>query len=203
MTTAEDVVGFLRAHPRFLAENPELYRLLEPPVRVHGTILADHMAALLAAERAHARTMAARADDVLAAGRAAAGLAHRVQEAVLLLIAARDVTECVAAEFPMALAIDAAALCVEAAGAQGLPCGRIAELFEGRSVVFRADAAPDAMLHGAAARLAVHEALVRIPGADPPAMLALAARDAAMLDPSQGTGALGFLGRAVAAALGR
>jgi hypothetical protein len=50
--------------------------------------------------------------------------------------------------------------------------------------------------------LARHEALVRLPG-EPPALLALSARERWMLDPAQGAGALAFLGRAVSAALGR
>ena len=73
----ESVAAFLRAHPRFLADRLELYRVLAPPVRVHGEILADHMAAMVGAERAHALAMAERADGVLAAGRAAAGMTAR------------------------------------------------------------------------------------------------------------------------------
>ena len=62
-----------------------------PPRRVHGEVLADHMAAMVRAERAHAAAMAERADGVLAAGRAAAGMTARVHEAVLALIGAEDV----------------------------------------------------------------------------------------------------------------
>jgi uncharacterized protein YigA (DUF484 family) len=42
-----------------------------------------------------------------------------------------------------------------------------------------------------------------VPGHGPPCLLALASRDAATLDPFQGTAPLAFLGRAVAAALSR
>lgn len=193
----EQVEAFLRAHPGFLAEAPERYRGLVPPIRVHGEVLADHMAALLRAERA-------RADGLLAAGRAAAGLAQRVQEAVLALLAAGDVAECVATEFPALLAIDAAALCTEGSeqGGRRLPPGMVTGVLGTRPVVFRAGLAEFA-LHGEAVRLAAHEALVRIPGAGPPALLALAARDGATLDPAQGSAALAFLGRAVAVALRR
>ena len=203
--TDEEVVVFLRARPNFLASRPELYRVLAPPARVHGEVLADHMAALLGAARAEADAMAARADGVLAAGRAAAGLAQRVQEAVLLLIGAGNAAECVAAEFPAALAVDAASLCAERAmaGVREVPRGYVAALLGGRGAVFRAGAVPDLALHGEAVKLAGHEALVRIPGDGPPMLLALAARDGATLDPAQGTGALGFLGRALAVALGR
>ena len=59
----EAVAAFLRAHPEFLAERPELYRALTPPRRVHGEALADHMAAMLIAEREYAGAMAERVID--------------------------------------------------------------------------------------------------------------------------------------------
>lgn len=202
---AAEVAAFLRAHPRFLADDPDLYRCLAPPERVHGEVLADHMLAMLRAERIHASAMAERADGVLAAGRAAAGLAARVQEAVLALIAAAGPAECIAAEFPALLAVDAAALCIEAPldGGRLLPAGTVARLLGGRGVLFRDDGSDAKLLHAEAALLARHDVLVRIPGEGPPALLALVARDRAVLDPSQGSGALTFLGRAVAAALRR
>lgn len=202
----EAVAAFLRAHPQFLAERPELYAALAPPVRVHGAVLADHMAAMLAAERARAAELALRADGVLAAGRAAAGLSARVQEAVLALLGAESVAECVSAEMPALLAVDAASLCVEGAlqGARRLERGTVARRLGGRAVVFRSDAAEDAVaLHGEAARLARHEALLLVPGEGPAALLALVARAPGVLEPAHGSGALAFLGRAVAAALGR
>jgi len=201
----EVVAAYLQAHPRFLAEHPDLYRVLVPPQRVHGDRLADHMAAMLHAERQHAAAMAERADGVLAAGRAAAGLAARVQEAVLALIGAEDPVACIAAELPDLLAVDAAALCAEAPlpGARLLPAGKVKRLLGTRAVVFREAGVDAKLLHAEAAGLARYDALVRIPGEGPPALLALSARDPGTLEPAQGAGALAFLGRAVAAALGR
>lgn len=205
-----EVAAWLRARPRFLAERPDLYRWLAPPERIHGDVFADHMAAMLRAERAHAAAMAERADGVLAAGRAAASLASRVQEAVLALIAAASPAECVTGELPTLLAVDAASLCVEQVpskpqidGARPLPPGMVSRLLGTRAVLFRDDGGEARMLHGEASELARHDVLVRIPGDGAPALLALAARDRNTLDPSQGAGALTFLGRAVAAALRR
>jgi len=197
------VAAFLRANPAWLAEHPELYRLLAPPRRVHGEVLTDHMAAMLRAEREHA-------SELIDAGRASAGMAGRVQEAVLALMRATDPAECISAELPGLLGIDAAALCVEhpqpgaaVSGLHTLPPNTVRRLLDGRDVVFRA-AGPDAViLHAEAARLALHDALVRVPGTGAPMLLALASRDARALDPAQGSHALGFLGRATAAALGR
>jgi uncharacterized protein YigA (DUF484 family) len=199
------VAAFLRSHPSWLAENPALYRVLTPPSRVHGEALADHMAAMVRAERAHAAAMTERADDVLAAGRAAAGLAGRVQEAVLALLRTSDPTDCISQEMPGILAVDAAHLCLEQAapGVRTLPEGTVARLLGGRQVLFRDAATNDRLLHAEAAGLAQHDALVLVPGEGPPALLALLAREPRALEPNQGTGALAFLGRAVGAALGR
>ena len=199
------VEAFLRAHPEWLAERPELYRVLTPPQRVHGEQLADHMAAMVRAERAHAAAMSERADFVLAAGRAAAGLAARVQEAVLALLRSSDPVDCISGEMPGILAVDAAHLCIEALhpGARSLPGGTVERLLNGRQVLFRERATDARLLHAEAAGLAQHDALILVPGQGPPALLALLTRDRASLDPVQGAGALAFLGRAVAAGLGR
>jgi uncharacterized protein YigA (DUF484 family) len=203
--TAAEVAAFLRAHPGFLTAHPDLYQVLTPPQRVHGETLTDHMAAMLAAARHDAAGMAARADSVLQAGRATAGMAARVQQAVLALFGAPVVGDCVAAAFPALLAVDAASLCAEGdlPGARPLPAGMVASLLGSRAVVLRPGGVEAPLLHGEAARLARHEALVLVPGEGTPVLLALVSRDALALDPAQGTGALGFLGRAVAAALGR
>jgi uncharacterized protein YigA (DUF484 family) len=202
---ADSVARYLRDHPGFLAERPDLYRALAPPERVHGEAMADHMAAMLRLERDHAAAMDARAAGVLAAGRAAAGLAARVQEAVIALLRAGDKLECITGEFPALLALDAATLCAEASvvGTRRIPDGTVARLLGGRSAVFRHLVTDTRLLHGEAAGLARHDALIRVPGEGFPALLALVSRDGVALDPAQGAGALTFLGRAVAAALGR
>jgi uncharacterized protein YigA (DUF484 family) len=202
---AGSVEAFLRANPSWLAENSDLYRVLVPPNRVHGEHLADHMAAMVHIERARATAMAERADDVLAAGRAAAGLTVRVQEAVLALLRATDKMDCLTGELPGILAVDAVHFCVEALlpGVRPLPQGMVGQLLGGRQVLFRDTVTEARRLHAEAAGLAGHDALVLVPGTGPPALLALLARDGQMLDPARGAGALAFLGRAVAAALSR
>ena len=202
---SETVAAFLRANPDWLAGNPDLYRILTPQLRVHGEVLADHMAAMVQAERAHAAAMEERADDVLAAGRAAAGMTARVQEAVLALLRASDPIDCVTGEIPSILAVDSAHLCIEAImpGTLPLPEGTVARLLSGRQVLFRDNVTDARRLHAEASGLAGHDALVLVPAHGPPALLALLARDRTVLDPVRGAGALSFLGRAVAAAMGR
>jgi hypothetical protein len=191
---AESVAAYLRAHPGFLAARPTLYAALTPPLRRHGEVVADHLAAMVAAARQDAAS-------VVATGRATAALTARVQEAVLALFAAASVPACVAEMFPPLLGVEAAALCVEQdlPGTRLLPAGEVERRLHGRGVAVDA-ACRDAVVHGEAAALAFHDALVLVPGAASPAMLALAARHTDLFDGAHIAGVLGFLGRAVAAA---
>ena len=201
-TDPEAVAAYLRAHPTYLAERPELYRVLEPPARVHGEPLADHMAAMLRAERAHARDMQGQASSVLQAGRAAAGISERIQAAVVGLLHAGDVAEYVSDVLPGMLGVDAAALCFEgfAPRWRSLPPGAVKLLLNGRAVVVRDRPADALLLHAEAALLAERDVLVRLEHGRP-ALLALVSRDPATLPHSQGTQSFAFLGSVISALL--
>jgi uncharacterized protein YigA (DUF484 family) len=181
-----------------------LYRVLAPPQRVHGESLADHMTAMVRVERAHAAAQEERATAVLHAGRAAAGIADRVHEAVLALVAAPDLADCVSSELPHVLGVDAAALCCETFRPRwrSLPPGAVAMLMRGKNVVCRDRPADAVLLHAEAALLAERDVLVRLPGAAP-ALLALVSRDPASLPALQATQSFAFLGRILGALLAR
>ncbi|MDJ0386562.1 DUF484 family protein [Roseomonas sp. E05] len=198
--TEEDIAAWLRAHPGFLASRPDLYRMLTPPRRVHGEELADHMAAMLSAERAATRSLAE-------AAREGDGFAARTHDAVLALIASRDPLETISHEWPALLGLEHCALAAEgvpAAQRLALPPGSVARLLPtGRDTMVRASPTELALLHAEAAGLVCRDALARVPLAEAPALLVLGARHAAAL-PSRGAAPhLLFLARAVATALER
>ncbi len=201
---AADVERFLRANPNWLADRPDLYRTLCPPVRVYGDTLADHMAAMLHMERKHAAEMTACADGLLSAGRAAATCNQLVQQAVLAIVRADDPVECVTSEFAAFLRMDAAALCMEdhLPNTRSLPPGFINTVLHNRDIVIRDDPPESSMIHAEAARLARRDALIRVPWHGPATLLALASRDNHWPDWPQAS-ALTFLGRAIGAALER
>ncbi len=203
---AGDVAEFLRANPGWLAAHPELYAVLEPPTRVHGERLADHMAAMLDRARAGAAALA----HVAVERRAADGFAERVQDAVLAMMGARDLPWCLQHDLPGLLRLDSVRLCAEAGpsaatpvipGAVRVPPGTVAATLGRRRAVVR-DAVRTPLLHGEAAALAGREALVRVPLPDAPALLALACRDGRSLA-GAATPVLAFLGQAIAVALAR
>lgn len=205
---AESVAAFLAAHPAFLAERPELFRLLDPPARVHGERLADHMTAMVQAERRHARTLAEELENAASAGRAGQALTTRVRLAVLALMRSRDVPETVAQEMPALLGIETCTLLAEAPDRRGvakLPPGSLARLLgAGRDALVRATPTETTLLHAEAAPLVVCDALIRVPLRPAARMLlVLGARDPAALPQRQSTATLAFLGRAVAVALTR
>ncbi|MBL6459013.1 DUF484 family protein [Belnapia sp. T6] len=205
---AEAVTAFLRANPDFLAERPDLFRALTPPRRIHGERLADHMAAMLQAERRRVRSLEAEVDAAVTAGRAGHGLTIRVRLAVLALMRAQDVVETVTQELPALLGVETCTLLAELPDRRGipkLPRGLVGTLLgPGRDAVVRAAPTEVELLHQEAAPLVLRDALVRVPvWTGQPTLMALGARDPQALPTRQATATLAFLGRAVAAALAR
>jgi uncharacterized protein YigA (DUF484 family) len=196
---AEQVAAFLRANPAFLAARPELLAAQEPPARVYGDGLTDHLTAMVRAARDRADAMAARASAVLSAGRASSAIAERMQEAIIAVLHAADPAECVTEAWPGLLGVDAAALCCEAIRPRWrtLPQGAVKSLLRGRPVVVRDRPGDAVMLHAEAALLAERDVLVRLPGRQP-ALLALVSREPSALPATQ---SWSFLGRVLAALL--
>jgi uncharacterized protein YigA (DUF484 family) len=194
--------AYLRANPSFLAERPSLYRALVPPQRIYGEGLADHMAAMIRAERRHAADMEGAAATVLNAGRAATAIVDRVHDAVLALLAAPDPVECVQDQLPGLLGVDAASLCCEGVRKnwRTLPPGSMRLLMRGRTTLFRDRPADAVLMHAEAALLAERDVLIALPGSRP-ALLALVSRDPETLPALYGTQAFTFLGRVLASLL--
>ncbi len=212
--TADEVEAFLRAHPAFLTERPDLYRVLTPPRRVHGENMADHMVAMITAERSRRRMVEGEILAALEAGRAGAGLTIRIRLGVLALIRARgEVMEVVTQELPALLGVETTTLAAEPgpdrrylpAGVLPLPAGAVSRLVgRGREAVVRTAPTDVEMLHAEAAPLVTRDALARVPlTVGPPMLIAIGAREATALPTRQAAPVLAFLGRAVAAALSR
>ncbi len=195
---AEEVAAWLRANPSFLTERPELYRLLTPPRRFHGEEMADHMAAMIAAERAATQSLAASA-------RAEDGFVRRTQQAVLALIAAADPAEAVSHEWPALLGLEHCTLADEGLPAphrQRLPAGTVEALLPaGRETLLRDHPTDAPLLHGEAAALITRDALARLPLDGTPTVLVLGAREPHALPRSGAGPQLRFLAAALAARL--
>lgn len=219
---AEEVAAYLVANPDFLAHRPELYRALSPPRRVHGENIADHMAAMIAAERSRLRALEGEMQAALDDGRAGQGLALRVRLATLALMRSRDIPETVSQELPPLLRVETCSLLAEPRpgpaflrgrgetavpreGVRHMPEGTVARLLgPGRDARVRAEVTEAELLHAEAAPLVVRDALVKVPlWCGTPCLLTLGARESGALPARQSAQTLAFLGRAIAAALAR
>lgn len=205
------VEAFLRANPSFLADRPALYRALVPPRRVHGERMADHMAAMLEAERARGAELRATLEDVVSHGRANQANQARAHKAVLALMAARSATDALdilAQEWPDLLGVDVVTVCAEGRavlGARPLARGSIARLLpNGATFMLRSQASDTDALYGEAAPLVASDALARLTLASGgEALLACGSRDPGHFEPRQGTDLMSFLASTAAIALGK
>jgi uncharacterized protein YigA (DUF484 family) len=193
------VARYLRDNPDWLAGHPEVYRALRPPARVHGEVLADHMAAMVMRERQHAAAMEEQTEAILAVGRATGTMLTRIHEVVVALIAAASIVDWLHAEMPRIMGADAAfvALFGGQRGDRG-EAGRLDCVLGADSVILREDPADAAVLYDEAAPLAGHDALIRLPEVG---VLAIAWRG--KIDPElrHSRPGLAFLGQAVGAAI--
>ncbi|WP_291298064.1 DUF484 family protein [Elioraea sp.] len=208
---ATTVEAFLRANPAFLAENPALYRALAPPKRVHGERLADHMTAMLEAERVRGTELRGTLEDLIAHGRANQANQARANQAILALLAARTPAEAfdiIGQDWPDLLGVDVVTVCAEGqavTGARPLPRGTVARLLPSSApIALRPQATDTVALYGEAAALVASDALARLTLAQGgEAMIACGSRDAGHFEPRQGTELVAFLAAAVSIALGR
>ena len=209
--TAEDVAAYLRRHPDFLIDHPDLLEVLTPPARVNGHRVIDLHHYQVEHLRQEVDEMTQARDHLVRAGRCNLAAQRRVHQGVLALLGARsfeNLIEIATTDLAVMLHLDAVTLAVESSG-PGLPPVRLGGVFQlepdsvdaligpGRDVALRSDAECSPQVFGAAAGLIASEALIRlsISHATPPALLALGSRNGEQFHPGQGTELLTFLAR--------
>lgn len=215
--SADLVAGYLRRHPEFLAEHPELLDVLLPPARsdltAAGSGVVDLQQAMVFRWRAEAERLRRLCDELISNGRANVVIQRRIHEALLALLAARSfehLMETIGTDLPVLLDLDAVYLCVEQSdksftqvclhGVRSLAPGTIDQLMgPSRAVALRSQRSGEAVLFGPAAGIVASDALLRlnISSATPPALLALGSRDPEHFSEGQGTDLLQFLARSL------
>lgn len=215
---AETVIAYLRRHPDFLADNPDLIASLTPPEFRHGEAVVDMQRFMLERLRSEMSQLKSREHKLLATANANVADQLRVQGAVLAILNApsfEHLIRLVHSELASMLEIEAVALCLETGdvstshqdlGVVLLKPGMLAQyLPQTQDVALAADVAGDPALFGRnAARVRSH-AFVRlkfgIKGAT--ALLAFGSGRRDGFHPDQGTELLGFLARMVEVAVRR
>lgn len=210
---ASEVVAFLRQHPGFLADHPELLQILTPPMRERGAGVVDMQHFMLQRLQAEVARLKNQQRALVSTSRANLASQARVHQAVLALLAApsfEHLIQIVTTDLGVLLDADVVMLAVEskACGRSGLPVrgvqllerGTVAELFGAdRSVLLQPDCEGDPILFGSGAGLVRSAALLRLSVSPcaPPGLLAIGARKVGKFHPGQGTELLGFLARSL------
>jgi uncharacterized protein YigA (DUF484 family) len=213
----DEVAEYLRRHPDFLSERPDLVRLLTPPARRSGDGVVDLQQFMIERLRAEVTRLKKNQRVLIGANRAHRTRQSRINEAVLDLLTARsfeEVIQTLTTELTMRLDLDAVALCVETdePNVPGVTRGGVRILRPGtvdavmgasHDVVLGAAAVGDRRIFRQAATLVRSDALLRLRVSPlaPAGLLALGARDATRFQEGDSTELLDFLARVVEATL--
>ena len=211
--SAAQVAAYLREHPDFLCQNPELLDALTPPGRDNGNGVADLQQFMLERLRRDLAEVTAARDALVVTGRCNLSAQARVHKATLALLRARSFEhfiETLTTDLAVILDLDVVVVGVEqpadgtapAPAAGVVPLGpRMVDRFigPGQSIALRDKVCGDPAIFGAGAGLVRSEALIRLSfgRTTPSALLAFGARQEDHFQPGQGTELLTFMARVV------
>jgi uncharacterized protein YigA (DUF484 family) len=212
--SAADVAAFLKQHPDFLIEHPELLGVLTPPKVDRGERVVDMQHFMVQHQRNEIARLKAQNKSLVTTTRANLMGQARVHSAVLAIIGAQSfeqLIQIVITDLAGLLDADVVTIAVERQGGprarmphhgiEILDPGIVAEVLgPERDVVFQTDMRGDPRLFGAGAGLVRSAALVRLPvGRSAPAgMLCVGTRKPGKFQTGhQSTELLSFLARAL------
>lgn len=208
--TGKSVAAYLRAHPNFLAERPELLDDLRAPGREKGNVL-DLQQAMIERLRMSNGQLRDEQDAIIHTARDNQAIQARVHEAVLAMIAARSfeqLIQVVSIDLQVMLDLDAVTICMEAGDAtipkayaravRSIPNGFVDQILgPGENMLLETDTTGEVQLFGSAAGLVRSQALARLKVSrqTPVGLLALGSRWPEKFDRGQSTEFLNFLAR--------
>lgn len=212
--TAEEVADYLRLHPEFLVDHPNLLSVLTPPTRNTGSNVVDMQNFMIERLGREVERIEASQGELIATARGNLSSQSRIHAAVLDIIGARTfehLIETVTTDLAVRLDIDVVALCVECdrsgipaaarSNVRGLETGTVDLLMgAGHDALLRPDIEADPEIFGAGSGLVRSDALLRltIGVSAPAALLALGSRREGCFEPGHGTELLCFLATALA-----
>ena len=211
--SAAQVADYLRRHPDFFGQNPDLLEEMQPSARDCGEGIVDLRQYIVERLRAELTGLAAARDALVVTGRSNLSAQARVHKAILALLAAKSFEhfiETLTTDLAVILDLDVVTIGVEQNGSDsaraqtaGVICleqGTVDRLIgPDQAIALRETVEGDPAVFGPGAGLIASDALLRlsISGTTPTALLALGSRQADQFHPGQGTELLAFLARVV------
>lgn len=207
-----EVCAYLRAHPDFLKQNPEVLDDLNVPARVQGRGVVDFQQVLMEKLRHENTRVRQTQRHLVETSRANLSNQARVHSSALLLLEARSFEEfirTITQDLAIVLDVDAVSLVIEsngediphahASGVRIAPFGFVEAVMGDRDALLRSNIQGSEDIYGAAAGSVFSDALLRLEVSDstPLGVLAFGARNPEAFHPDQGTELIGFLGHVV------
>jgi uncharacterized protein YigA (DUF484 family) len=215
--TAAEVAAYLRKHPDFLTEHPELVAALTPPEMQRGDGVLDMQYFMLQRLKADVTRLKGQQRALIATSRSNLSSQARVHQAVLAIISAtsfEQLLQVVTTDLAAMLDVDVVTIGVESPagnhvrmplhGIQLLRPGTVDAILGEKDVLLSADVHGDPGLFGSGAGLVRSQALLRISVSEhaPLGLLCIGTRKADKFHAGQGTELLSFLARSLEATLG-
>lgn len=204
------IKDYLKRHPDFLVENPELFSVLTPPDRSTDDEIVDFQALMIEKIKSNIEELKFSQGHLIDTSRNNLTTQVQVHEAVLSLLDIHDSSQLghiVTQDWADNLHIDVIRICFEKDHSITVPgLKEISRLSKGcvdeylgkdDIVQLRGNVEVSEEIFGPAKSLIKAEALVKLPETEhnPPGILAFGSRDADMFYPGQGTELLRFLGK--------
>ena len=211
--SADEVESYLRDHPDFLIDHPDLANLLVPPDAKRGNGVVDLQRYMLERVRGDLSKMQVQQNEILATSRSNLTTQNRVHASILAMLGAttlEHLIEIITTDIAVHLEVDAVALGFEAldrlpAGGNRsslriLPRGAIDRFIGGnKDIALIPDADAEIQIFGSASTLVRSQALLRLQlrRDAPVGILGFGSRTPNKFHPGQGTELLTFLGKVV------
>ena len=210
--TAEDVMAYLRANPKFLKDNPQACDLLVPPKNGEGKNVSDFQSFMIKRLKDDKEKVLEKTQTLVENARSNMNNQQRIHKVVLRLLEARNFEEFIhitTMDLSAMLDTDISVLVVESnghdiphvmtSGIRVLPEGTIDKWMEGQNVLLQSNISGIEAIYGGGANLVQSQALLRVDISmdTPPAILAFGSRDPNMFEDGQGTEMVDFLARVV------
>lgn len=220
MVTAADVLEYLKTHPEFLADNPELMDILTLPKAKQEKGIVDFQHFMVKRLKDQQVKTQAQQKTIIKNARANESVRTRINTAVIRLLDARSLEEFVEAltsELPLYLDVDVVTLVVEAlgsdrdlphgyvSGVQIVPEGTISAIMGDEHISLRGSTDQDNMLFGPGAGLVRSQAVLKlfIGPETPLGAVAFGSRDPDGFHEKQGTELVSFLAAVIERSLRR
>ena len=205
---AQTIMAWLAQNPDFLSQHPEACTLLHPPAIQKGRKIADFQSYMIDRLRDEKQMAIQNTQAIVETSRANMNNQQRIHTAVLRLLDAQSLEECIhtiTMDFATILNVDIVCLIVEAqghniphihnTGVRIVPDGTIHRWMGGKNALLQSNISGIEAIFGSGATLVASQALLQLHIAKnaPPALLAFGSRNPYGFEDTQGTDQALFL----------